>query len=108
MTRTRYEASLQRQRIAVGESYLTPREYQIVAMYIDGVALADMPRLLACSRKTLHTNLHKAKDRLQARTIYQLIALVAVSDALRQRGRSSNRDAVTGNRGPGAAPSRAV
>lgn len=123
MTRTRFEDRRARERIAVGNSYLTPREYQVIAMYIDGVRQAEMPRMLACGVKTINSHLRVSRERLGAKTIHQLVAMVAAADALRERDRSSNRDdsrstvsaarnrvdAVTGDSiGPGAAPSRAL
>lgn len=123
MIRTRFEQRRQRDRIEVGDSYLTPREYQCIAMYIDGVRPSAMSLMLALSRKTIDSHLRVARERVGAKTLPQLIAMVARADALRERDRSSNRDdsrstvsaarnrvdAVTGDSiGPGAAPSRAL
>lgn len=99
---TKFESLLQRRRIAVGDSYLRAREYQILAMYIDGYRLKQMPAMLACARKTIDSHMQAAKHRLGAKTLHQLIAMTAAADAIRGLGRSSNRgDAVYS--GPGAA-----
>jgi DNA-binding CsgD family transcriptional regulator len=108
VTRTRFEAWREQRRVVVGDSYLTPREYQVISMYIDGLRQAEMPNKLACSVKTINAHIRVARERVGARTLNELIAMVAASDALRGRGRSSNRVAVTGTNGPGTAPSRVL
>ncbi len=90
--KTRFESWRQSGRITVGDSYLTPREYECISMYITGMKQSEMVAKLRCSDKTINSHLRAAKIRLGASTIHQLIAMVAASDALRGRGRSSNRD----------------
>jgi DNA-binding CsgD family transcriptional regulator len=85
MTLTLFETRRQRDRIIVGSSYLTPREYQIVSLYIDGCKFADMPNQLGCTDKTVQRHMQVAKERIGALTIHQLIAMVAAADALRVR-----------------------
>lgn len=104
---TSFEEWRQRGRITVGDSYVTPREYQCIRMYISGRRQSDMLAELRCSKKTVNNHLRSAKLRLGANTLHQLIAMVAVSDALRGRDRSSNREPLTVN-APGAAPSRGL
>lgn len=104
---THCERVRQRQRIPVGIGYLTPREYQVIAMYIDGIRQGDMPNLMACRVKTIQSHLSAARHRLGAKTINQLIAMVARADAFRERDRSSNREPSTVT-APGAAPSRVL
>lgn len=125
MISTPFERYIQRQRIPVADSYLTQREYQCVRMYMDGVRRAEMAAKLGCSRRTIEGHMRVARDRVGANTTHQLIAMVASADALRGRGRSSNRDSLerprderasTSNRvdaldstiDPGTAPSRAL
>ncbi len=81
-------------RIPVADSYLRPREYQILKMYIAGARHADMPATLRCSPRTIDAHISAAKHRVGANTIHQLIAMVATADALRERGRPSNRETV--------------
>jgi DNA-binding CsgD family transcriptional regulator len=96
MTSTRLERRRQADRIIVGDSYLTPREYQIIAAYMDGARQADIPNAIGCARRTIDSHIRVAKDRLGARTIHQLIAMVATADAIRERGCSSNRESASG------------
>lgn len=115
-TVTKFESLRELQRIAVGDSYLTPREYQVVAMYIDGHRQSVMPGLLACCVQTINRHLRSAKDRTGAKTLYELVAMVAAADAIRGRGRSSNQESngriwsmpSTVVDLPGTAPSRAL
>ncbi len=102
MSRTPYERHIEHLRIAVGESYVTSAEYQVVAAYIDGIAPGLIPQMLCRSRKTIGAQISTAKVRLNAKTIYELIAKVARADALRGRGSPSNRDDSIGARLNGA------
>lgn len=92
MIATRAESRRQSERIIVAESYLTPREYQVVALYIDGLRNAEICATLRMAPQTVGNHILRASERIGANTIYQLIAMVAASDALRGRGRTSNRD----------------
>lgn len=84
MPRTRFEIFLDGQRVAVGESYLTLREHEVVELYSKGMRRLEISVKLRCAPQTVDSHLHKAKIRIQARTIYELVAKVVVADALRK------------------------
>lgn len=96
MTATRAERARQSLRIIVGDSYLTQREYQCVAMYADGVRPSQMPKKMACARKTIDALIQRAKERLAANSIHHLVAIVARADAIRQTPQAEARGATVG------------
>lgn len=107
--RTRYEDHLKGMRVELGEGYVTAAEYQVIAMYIDGASRSQIAKSLMRSDRTIDSQITQAKARTGARTIYQLIAMTAASDALRERGRSSNEaNPAVGGWGSRAAPSRVL
>lgn len=109
MTQTAYEQHLQKFRYPLDCGYLTSAEHRIVKAYMQGASQADLARSIGRSKKTIQEQLRRARTRTGARTIHQLIAMVARADALRERGRSSNEaNPAVGGWGSRAAPSRVL
>ena len=96
---------------------ITAREATLLEALAKGITTAEMSRATSMDRGTYYNAQTRLKHyfgipvKTQAGQNQLLkIAMDLYGDhpLIRQRGRSSNRDAVTGNRGPGTAPSRVV
>lgn len=74
------EQRIQENRVPVGNSYLTMREWNVISMYISGYSQKSIAADLRMRVRTVNGHVQKAKDRLGLTTIYQLVALVAVAN----------------------------
>lgn len=111
-------------RVPVANSYVTQAEAEVLSLRAQGMTSRQIGKRLSKHFKTVETLLLRARERFNAETNFELVAIYAASQKLRGRGRSSNRDFLAAERvtcgapssvdapdsaiGPGTAPTRAL
>lgn len=71
--------------MAVANTYLSPRQHQVITLYSRGHKRAEIANLLQRSPKTIDNHVGRSIATLGARNIHHAIAIVAVSNALDDR-----------------------
>jgi DNA-binding NarL/FixJ family response regulator len=67
----------QANRIPIGSSYVTRREFSILTLYCNGSGQKEAAAKLAAAPKTIDSILLKVKQRLKAKTLHEAIATFA-------------------------------
>jgi DNA-binding CsgD family transcriptional regulator len=82
------------QRIA--GTWLTARQRDVIRLYATGSTRAEVMSRLGLTSATIDSHLRRARHRTGARTLYQLVAMIAAEP--RERGRPSNRHSIAAGR----------
>ena len=73
---TPYEQHIAANRVPVAGSYVTQREYEVLQMFALGNRQADIARELSMSPKTVNTHVRNVRERLNAKTITHVVAML--------------------------------
>lgn len=71
-----------RNAVPVANTWLSERQHLAITMYATGYKAPDIAKELRISVKTVEGHVQRAMHRLNCKTIYQAVAIVAASNAL--------------------------
>ncbi len=72
-------------RLAIGASYITKREHEVLILYLAGASTGRIAQRLKVSKKTIWHHVSNACERLKANGLIHLVAIVSADDPNRVR-----------------------